>query len=829
MQVETVIESNDALDRSAILRKGFRMGEWIVKPVEGVIDGLQGSRHLQPKSMDVLLCLASSPNDIVERDQLIEQVWGRRAITDEPLTRCIHEIRRELNDTCDKPVYIQTIPKRGYRLIAPVELADEDALKRPPLAANENERVFDADRTKERLVVQLIKRRVVWVGVLYALVAWVLTRVAVQARTNVVDGVGAPDWLLPIFITVLFLGFPVAVFLGWAYEVAGSSKPAGSRGRQMFRLLYSRRGIDLVVITLLLSVLAGMAMDLRPGSPVIAAFDDSVRVGVLPFRSEQDEPADNWLGKGLAEDLMNMLSRVKHLEVAAWTSSFRAFPAEMEVREIGRELNVHYLLTGDVKRERDSLSVHAHAFDAQTGLRLWSETYEGSPDDWFDIQEKIAQRVVAMAEISRPIEAGGGSMARSVAVLPAFDPPTTSTLAYDNYLVARDRLQHPESRGSLQAAAQHFTQAIQYDIEFAAAYAGLCTTMIRQMAATPGSGSTEMAESICRQAVDLDPASIDSRTVFADFQRVTGQSREALAEYQWIVGQRPRAVEAHLGIGGTYANLAEYEKADQAYRRAIEIKPDYVDAYVEYGEFLFDQGRYREAVEIGRQLIQLDPESVTGYIAMGEASFARGRFETAIAAFREVIRLRPTSDAYSNIGAGYYYLGRYRAAIRMFNRAAELAPLDHRAWGELGDAYSLTGEDDADALVAYSKARDLAQSAQQLRPDDPVMAISLAYYCAAMGDRACASLQSSRAVALAPASPKIHYYRALVNMRFGEEAAAISAAERALALGYPRALLSRDPFLESVRHSPRLAGIPFGQPAVALNTGAVQRNLAIFP
>jgi TolB-like protein/DNA-binding winged helix-turn-helix (wHTH) protein/tetratricopeptide (TPR) repeat protein len=829
MQVETVIEASEISDRSAILRKGFRMGEWLVKPVEGMIDGLQGSRHLQPKSMDVLLCLASSPNHIVERDQLIEQVWGPRAVTDEPLTRCIHEIRRELSDTCDKPTYIQTIPKRGYRLIAPVEPADESASQPKSFVNANNEGEVDAGRAPERLLVQLIKRRIVWVGVIYALVAWGLTRVAVYARGSIVNDVGAPDWLLPMFISVLFLGFPVAVFLGWAYEVAGISTVAGGRGRKVFKLLYSRRGIDLVVITVLLSVLAGMAMDLRPGAPVGTTFDESVRIGVLPFRAEQNDSAVPWLGKGLAEDLIDLLARVKHLEIAASTSSFRDFPADMDIREIGRELNVHYVLTGDVSREHDLLRIRAHVLDAQTGLRLWSEIYEGGADDWFDIQQKIAQRIVTTADVALAMEIGGQSVTRGAAVLPRREPPTRSVIAYDNFLLGRDMLQQPETPESLAAAAEHFTRAIQSDAEFAAAYAGLCATLIQQMRMNPVHASIELAGGVCRQGVELDPESIASRTAYGDFQRVTGQSTRALDEYQWIIGQRPRAVEAHLGIGGAYANIAEYEKADGAYRRAIAIKPDYVAAYIEYGEFLFAQGRYRETVEIGRQLIQLNPDSVVGYNLLGETSFARGQFETAIAAYREVIRREPTAEAFSNIGAGYYYLGRNQAAIRMFMRAAELAPLNHRAWGELGDAYSQTSEGDGDAQFAYRKARDLAQSALQINPDDPVMAISLAYYCAAMSDLICASKQSSRAVAMAPAHPAIHYYQALVSLRFGQEAAAISAAERALALGYPRALINRDPLLISVRHSPRLAGIPFDQPALARNNESRRPTAAIFP
>ena len=98
------------------------------------------------------------------------------------------------------------------------------------------------DVAEGRLLVQLIKRRVVWVGAIYAVVAWILTRVAVHARSSIINEIGAPDWLLPMVVTVLFLGFPVAVFLGWAYEIAARNTTTGGRRRQMFRLLYSRRG-----------------------------------------------------------------------------------------------------------------------------------------------------------------------------------------------------------------------------------------------------------------------------------------------------------------------------------------------------------------------------------------------------------------------------------------------------------------------------------------------------------------------------------------------------------------------------------------------------------
>ena len=817
--METVTESNEMPDRGNVLRKGFRMGEWMVRPIEGLIDGRLGTRHLQPKSMDVLLCLACSPNHIVERDELIEQVWGHTAVTDEPLTRCIHEIRRELSDTRDHPTYIQTIPKRGYRLVAPVEPAEEILIRKSAAdgagALRNSEAPGDGHGARERLIVQLIKHRVVWVGAIYASVAWALTRIAVYSTDSLLHGYGAPDWLLPMFVTMLFLGFPLSIFLAWAYEEAENSAPGANR-RGMFRLLLSRRGIDLAAITLLFGAFAIMALDLRP-VPVVASAQDFSRIAVLPFAIEGDDRTAGWLGRGIAEDLLKLLTQVEELEVAAWTSSFRSFPETADIQEIGRDLNVHYVLTGRLLRDRDQLRVSAQLFDAQTGSRVWSDVFDRSASDLFVIEDEIARQAIVAMQLAMPFGFAEQAEALAGAVLPATVPPTTSVKAYDYYLQARNILQRSTASVSLEEAAELFTRAIRYDGGFAMAYGGLCTTLVRQIESGTVAGVTDLAASVCRQSVTLAPESLDSHTAFGDFYRVSDQSARAIDEYQWVIGRQPRAVDAHLGLGGAYADLEDLEHAEQAFRRAIEIQPDYAAAYKGYSDFLFVHGRYREIVEIGRRLIQLDPGSVSGYRTLGDASLASGQFDTAIAAFQEIIRREPTSKAFSSLGAGYYYRGRYQAAALMFTRATDLAPLEHRFWGELGDAYTQIGNRQDETERAYQRARDLAESDQQIAPNDPVTAIYLAYYCAAVNDRPCANAFRSSAVALAPMEPDIHYYSALIDMRLGHEAAAIAAAERALALGYPRALFTVDPLLASVRNSPRLAGIAFGHRALARN------------
>jgi TolB-like protein/tetratricopeptide (TPR) repeat protein len=108
------------------LRRGFRIGVYHVEPLAGRITGPDGSQHVQPKVMDVLVFLAQHAGELVERDTLLEQIW-RRVTSEEVLTRCISELRRALGDERGSPAYIQTVPKRGYRLVEPVVLIADPA------------------------------------------------------------------------------------------------------------------------------------------------------------------------------------------------------------------------------------------------------------------------------------------------------------------------------------------------------------------------------------------------------------------------------------------------------------------------------------------------------------------------------------------------------------------------------------------------------------------------------------------------------------------------------------------------------------------------------
>ena len=109
----------------SILIHGFRIGEWQVWPEEGRIAGPDGPQHIEPKVMDVLVCLANRAGRVVPRETLLAEVWEGRAVSDEPLSRCIAELRRHLGDSRGQSRYIETIPKRGYKLVGSVSASDD--------------------------------------------------------------------------------------------------------------------------------------------------------------------------------------------------------------------------------------------------------------------------------------------------------------------------------------------------------------------------------------------------------------------------------------------------------------------------------------------------------------------------------------------------------------------------------------------------------------------------------------------------------------------------------------------------------------------------------
>ena len=195
------------MDKSELLQ-GFYLRDVLVEPLRGRVTGKSGSAHLPPKAAEVLVNLALEPCEIVSRERLLEQVWGEDHGSREALSHAISEIRHALKDHHDDPVYIQTLPMRGYRLLVKPELVS-DSTSTVVIGSESGVRVTDLG-----FLENLKQRGVLETGIAYLVVGWLIIQIA-----DIVFGqLYLPDWA-GTFVTVLVItGFPIALILSWFLE-----------------------------------------------------------------------------------------------------------------------------------------------------------------------------------------------------------------------------------------------------------------------------------------------------------------------------------------------------------------------------------------------------------------------------------------------------------------------------------------------------------------------------------------------------------------------------------------------------------------------------------
>ncbi|MEE8528425.1 MAG: winged helix-turn-helix domain-containing protein, partial [Gammaproteobacteria bacterium] len=348
------------------LQHGFRLGECVVHPLQGLVERPDGSDHVQPKVMEVLLCLAERPGEVVERDDLVTKVWAKTAVTDEVLTRCISELRHALGDHRDSPRYVQTIPKRGYRLVASVQAEDSHEPASGSQAHTSSAALPGPDTHPGHGLSfwsELRRRNVPRVLIAYAAVAWVIIEVA----SVVFPIIDLPDWSLKLVVALAFLGFPVAAVLAWAVQLTpqGLVLDVPVADRPMPVPVESRRQLDRVILMALLIAVGILSYREffwegrdRVGPP---AYQNSV--AVLRFLNIGDDADDTVFSDGLAEELLNVLTRVDELKVPDRKWTWQLAAQGLNTPELARILGVQFVLSGSVRTEGDFIRVTAQLVD----------------------------------------------------------------------------------------------------------------------------------------------------------------------------------------------------------------------------------------------------------------------------------------------------------------------------------------------------------------------------------------------------------------------------------------------------------------------------------
>ena len=416
--------------------------------------------------------------------------------------------------------------------------------------------------------------------------------------------------------------------------------------------------------------------------PAVGSQPRPKSIAVLPFINMSSDAENEYFTDGLAEELINSLTRIKELQVASRTSTFAYKGKAADVRTIGRELNVATVLEGSVRRSGNRLRITAQLIDVSDGYHLWSERFDRVLEDVFAVQDEIAHTIVDTLEVA----VVGKPRA------PLIRRYTENLEAYQLYLKGR-YFWNKRFEGLLQKGIECFYRAIELDPNYALAYAGLADSYIilGTYAYFPVEEAISRARAAAQRAVEIDDTLAEAHVSLGMAQfGVNPDYASALGEFRRAIELKPNESISHSWFGMASALLGHSEEARAAARRSQEIDAlaplvHSTAALTLYWCGLLDEGR-----EQCRKGLDLDPEHPTALWVEGTLHMAKGDFTGAISPFRRLVELTNRGGFYvSNLGAalgaaGHHAEARDLAEQLEVRRAGEyISPL-YLGWVYLG-------------------------------------------------------------------------------------------------------------------------------------------------
>jgi TolB-like protein/Tfp pilus assembly protein PilF len=360
-------------------------------------------------------------------------------------------------------------------------------------------------------------------------------------------------------------------------------------------------------------------------------------IAVLPFTDMSAAKDQDWFCDGIAEEILNALTQLKGLRVAARASAFSFKGKNADLRTIAEKLNVATVLEGSVRRAGDHVRITAQLSNVQNGYQLWSERYDRDMKDIFDVQDEIARAIAA--KLKATLE--GGTEARLVA------KTTDNIEAYQMYLKGRALLYR---RGpSVPLALAQFEKAVELDPNYALAWAGIADvyTVFGYYGTVGPDEARPRALEAAHRAIKLDPNSAEAHTALGSallFYR--GDLEGSEREFRRSLELNPHYIQGQCWYALFYLQWSrgKFDEGLAEIRNAFEHDPlsHYVSTIL--GLCLGTSGHHEESVVAARRAVDADPEAFVSRWVLGQCLSWAGRIDEAIAAHREALRISPNSS-----------------------------------------------------------------------------------------------------------------------------------------------------------------------------------------
>jgi serine/threonine-protein kinase len=406
----------------------------------------------------------------------------------------------------------------------------------------------------------------------------------------------------------------------------------------------------------------------QSATPTVQTNAHEISIAVLPFTNMSADADSQYFSDGLSEELINALTRLGRLHVAARTSAFRFRGREVDIREIGRQLNVTTVLEGSVRRAGTRLRITAQLLKVADGYHLWSERYDRELADVFEIQDEITTSIVSTLE---PTLLGRQH--------PLVERHSTNVEAFEHYLKGQ-QLWYQRTPQSLRAAVASFEAAIRLDDHYALPHAGLAASY-----------------------------SVMGSHGFAPLAEARAAAEPAAARAMILA---PLLAESHFATALCTLFLSEHwHTAEQLFRTALETQPRAAIPHVYYGLLLALRHRFEDAGARVMEAITLDPLSPFAHGVGAFAMYVARRYEEAIRLGQRALELHPdfTLGLWSS-GMAYSRLGQHDRSLPLLDKHVSLSQRTPFGVGALGLGHAAAGNTN-EALTLLDELR--ARSARE--------------------------------------------------------------------------------------------------------------------
>ncbi|MDX1460749.1 MAG: hypothetical protein R3348_06795 [Xanthomonadales bacterium] len=486
---------------------------------------------------------------------------------------------------------------------------------------------------------ELKRRNVFKVAAAYIIVGWLI----MQVGDTLAPALHLPEWINSALAFFLILGFPLAIFFAWAFEMT----PEGikrekdvDRGESITHITSQKLNniiIGLLVLAVgyfafdkfvmdpqrdaeLVSQVQQQAAEAAPETAVEDSGPDENSIAVLPFVNMSDDASNEYFSDGITEELLNLLAKIPELRVTSRSSAFSFKDKDIHIPTVAEQLNVKHVLEGSVRKAGNRVRITAQLIEAGSDVHMWSETYDRELDDVFAIQDEIAAEVVTVLQVQ---------LLGEVPVIAETDPE-----AYSHYLQGKHfRILADEDDMAASEAA--FRKAIEIDPHYAPAWVGLARTQRNRanwdmMDLHEG---TEEARQAAHKALELDDTLAEAWAMLARIQwvydwewnRALGTARTALMRGP----NNAYALESIALISRTMGHLDEALKYAKA---AAEVDPLDPQILRQLALTHWIRREHEAQLKVFERIRELYPERGGSGIGVATTLLALGKPEEALSA-----------------------------------------------------------------------------------------------------------------------------------------------------------------------------------------------------